>query len=164
MVADGDGAPVQRDDETQIRALVTRYFMALDRRDHASLEECFAADATAWYDREYGPGRESIVAYLRGAMSRWNATTHLGSNVEVVMVGAIAHTQVDAVAYLVSAADTNATSRIRVRGLRYSDTCILAAGRWVFSRRERTASWSFDVDGQDFSEANLALPSRRPHT
>jgi hypothetical protein len=150
--------------EEQIRALITRYFMALDRRDFDSIERCFASDATAWYDREYGPGRDAIVAYLRTAMSRWKATTHLGSNLEIVIDDAVARGQVDAVAYLVSVQPGSENARIRVRGLRYADTFALADGRWVFTRRDRLATWSCDIDGRDLTGIDSAVTSPPPPT
>ncbi|MFI5285009.1 MAG: nuclear transport factor 2 family protein [Candidatus Dormibacteria bacterium] len=162
-VVSGDGGvPNWRDDEVQIRALVTRYFIALDQRDYDSLESCFGPDATGWYDREYGPGREAIVAYLKSAMSRWNATTHLGGNVEVVVGDGIAHAQVYAVAYLISDQPAGGGSRIRVRGLRYSDIFTVVAGRWLISRRVRVADWSFDVEGRHFTGVDSEV-SPPPH-
>lgn len=150
VVSDDGGIPNRREHEAQIRALITRYFISLDQRDYESLESCFAPDATGWYDSEYGPGRDAIVAYLKTAMSGWNATTHLGSNVDVVVGDGIAHAQVYAVAYLVSDQSAGG-SRIRVRGLRYSDIFTIAAGRWLISRRVRVADWSFDVEGRHFT-------------
>jgi ketosteroid isomerase-like protein len=140
--------PNRLDTDAQIRAVITRYFFALDRRDYGALATCFAPDATGWYDREYGPGRDAIVAYLRGAMARWDATTHLGGNVEIIIGVGDARAHVSAVAYLVSDRPGDAGARICVRGLRYSDTFTTHADRWVISRRERVADWSFDVDGQ----------------
>lgn len=161
VAQDDGGISNRRDNEAQIRALITRYFIALDQRDYESLESCFAPDATGWYDREYGPGRELIVAYLKSAMSRWNATTHLGSNVEVVVGDGFGHAQVYAVAYLLSDQLAGGSS-IRVRGLRYSDTYTIVAGRWLFSRRVRVADWSFDVEGRHFTGVDGEL-SPPPH-
>jgi hypothetical protein len=161
VVLDDGGGPNRRDNEAQIRALITRYFIALDQRDYDSLKSCFAPDATGWYDREYGPGRDVIVAYLKSAMSRWSATTHLGSNVAVVIGDGIAHAQVYAVAYLVSDQPAGG-SRIRVRGLRYSDTFTIVAGRWLISRRVRVADWSFDVEGRHFTGVDSEV-SPPPH-
>jgi hypothetical protein len=163
VASDDGGLPKRREDEAQIRALIIRYFIALDQRDFESLESCFAPDATGWYDREYGPGRDAIVAYLKSAMSRWSATTHLGSNVEVVMGDGIAHAQVYAVAYLVSDQPAGEGARIRVRGLRYSDTFTNVAGRWLIHRRVRVADWSFDVEGRHFTGVDNDV-SPPPHS
>lgn len=163
LASDGGGAAAVRDSEAQIRTVITRYFFALDRRDYDSLATCFAPDATGWYDREY-TGRDAVVAYLRGAMERWDATTHLGSNIEIVIGEGDARAQVAAVAYLVSDQPAGVDARIRVRGLRYSDTFTVVANRWVISRRERVADWSFDVEGRYFTGAERAASPPEPRS
>jgi ketosteroid isomerase-like protein len=162
VASDSGEAPNQRDDEAQIRAVITRYFFALDARDYDLLATCLAPDATGWYDQEYS-GRDAIVAYLRGAMERWDLTTHLGSNIEIAVGDSSARVRVAAVAYLVSDHAPGASARIRVRGLRYSDTFAVIADQWVISRRERVADWSFDVDGRHLTDVEGAAspPSSR---
>jgi hypothetical protein len=134
----------------EVETLLARYFMALDGRDFASLRSCFAAGATAHYDRSL-VGTAAILDHLREAMGRCSTSTHIAGSVVTTEDAESIHAQSSAVAFLV-VHDAGET-RIRVRGLRYRDRLVRQGGALVFQRRERVAGWTFEVAGHGLTGA-----------
>jgi DNA-binding protein Fis len=139
---------------SEVEALLNRYFAALDGRDFATLRDCFAADATAHYDRPL-KGTAAIMTHLREAMSRCAASTHIGGGPVIFNAGGGLTVESPALALLVVEAPDGTI--IRVRGLRYRDLLVRSSRGLVFQRRERRAEWTFDASGRRLP-GRLGLP------
>lgn len=128
-----------------MRAVIHRYFIALDDRDFDAVAGCFAGDATAIYGGEPLPsGSAAITAELRARMARLGPTMHFAgtSVIEVEADGARAVTY--AVAYVTDAGSAGA-AQMRVRGLRYTDRLVREGGRWKIAEREHALIWASEV-------------------
>ncbi|MCU1388832.1 MAG: nuclear transport factor 2 family protein [Ilumatobacteraceae bacterium] len=130
------------DDRDAITDVLARYGRALDDRDFGAVGRCFTADARATFSGvEIAPGRDAIVAHLRG-LSALAASTHLFGLpvIELAGDGMSARVETAAVAHLVTTAPG---STVRTRGLRYRDVFVRtgAGGPWQIHQRIHRVDW-----------------------
>lgn len=137
-------------DEVEIRALMDRYFHALDTRDWPGFRSCFADDAVAIYHQ--GSGRESrltgnkaITDGIQARIDSYTATVHANANVQLEVAGDRARASTHAVANVVL------EGHVLVRGLRYVDELERREGRWLIAKRTHIPMWQY--------EANAVVPS-----
>lgn len=130
------------DDRDAITDVLARYGRALDDRDFAAVGRCFTVDARATFSGvEIAPGRDAIVAHLRG-LAGLAASTHLFGLpvIELAADGTTARVETAAVAHLVSAAPAGI---VRTRGLRYRDVFVRSGtgGPWQIHQRVHRVDW-----------------------
>ena len=131
-------------DELEIRALIHRYFHAIDTRDWISFRDCFAENATALYHKgSYGEielsGYAAILEAIRGRIDSYTATLHVIGNVQVELDSTAARASSHAIANVVL------DGRVYVRGLRYLDELERRGARWVIRRRVHTSIWQYEA-------------------
>ncbi len=130
-------------DEFALRALVERYFNALDQRDMEAIRTCFATDAYASFNggEITLEGRDAIVGDME-FIKTWPSTIH-----------ALASASVDeergtgvvfAVAFVQTTGD-DGEQHMLVRGIRYDDRYVQQDGAWRIQRREHRALWQYDA-------------------
>jgi hypothetical protein len=128
--------------------VITRYFMAIDRRDWDALRSCFTDDVEGVYEGvRVAGGVDRMMAFFTG-------TSEVRFPLEIVdlrssmhcLVGHLAQADGDravaqtyAIAHLVDAPPSG--RRLRSRGLRYLDELARVDGQWRISRREHVLEW-----------------------
>ena len=130
--------------ETEIKAMLQRYFYALDARDREVLETCFAEDVEVQYHTGTAgqftqSSAQSIVDYLIDNMQNYKARTHVGANMHVWIKGETATSVTHAVATLLKG------ERLVIRGLRYTDEHMKIAGEWRITRRKHQPLWQYEA-------------------
>lgn len=128
----------------EIREVAELYFWALDRRDWAALEGCFAPDVrySLFDGRVTMRSAQEVVTRLKG-VSRYEATHHAWSNGLIEVDGDAASAVIHAVAYCVLPEAEG--HGVRVRGLRYEDVYARSeAGRWRIATRNHVPVWQFE--------------------
>ena len=131
-------------DELALRALIERYFHALDRRDMDTIGECFATDAHASFNAGDVTleGREAIVRDFQ-AINAFPTSIHAlaSASVDPTRREGVVY----AVAYLTTAVD-GGESRVMVRGIRYEDRYVQEDGQWRFESRDHYALWQYEAE------------------
>ena len=126
-----------------IRAIIERYFHALDARDADSLASCFSETAQVTYrgaGAEFAMrGNTAIADQLIRTVGRFTATIHALSNTVIAVSGSAATADSFAVAHVI--ADGHAL----VRGLRYRDALTKTATGWRIETRAHEPLWQYDV-------------------
>jgi hypothetical protein len=130
-------------DTVRIRAVLERYFHALDTRDAESLASCFSEAAEVSY-RGAGAafamrGNTAIAQQLVQTVGRFTATIHALSNTVVAVNGQAATADTFAVAHVI------ANGQALVRGLRYRDTLTNGTAGWRIESRSHEPLWQYDV-------------------
>jgi len=134
-------------DKWDIYAVLVDYADAIDRRDMARVECCFAPDATATYSgMSVGPGRGEIVRFLTENLTSL-ASTHFVGNVQIDFASASSAT-CDSFVMATHVVDSGGGTRLRIRGLRYLDTFAQLEGQWQIANRIHIPVWSTEVDGE----------------
>jgi uncharacterized protein (TIGR02246 family) len=131
-------------DEVEIRALMDRYFHALDARDWPGFQDCFAEEAVAIYHHGTGgelqlTGNKAITDGIRGRIDSYAATVHANANVQVEIAGDRAKASTHAIANVVL------EGQVLVRGLRYVDELERRGGRWLITRRTHIPMWQYEA-------------------
>lgn len=128
----------------QVRAVLERYFHAIDAADTAALETCFTADAHFEFnansdDRRVLVGGRVIAEFFRERRRNFKAQCHFLNHAEIAVSGDAAAADVFAMSNIVF------DDRIAVRGLRYRDQLVLAGDRnWRIARRVHTPLWQYN--------------------
>ena len=130
-------------DNLALRALVERYFNALDRRDLKTIGECFARDAHASFNagEVILDGREAIVRDFE-FINTFPSSIHALASASVDSVER--EGVVYAVAYM-QTVDDDGAAQMNVRGIRYDDRYTEEDGRWRFQSRAQRALWQYDA-------------------
>jgi ketosteroid isomerase-like protein len=148
-MSDASTSTSPREDDTlvletaRIRAVLERYFHALDARDAESLASCFSEAAQVAY-RGTGAefmmrGNTAIAHQLIRTVGRFTATIHALSNTVIVVSGSTATADSFAVAHVI------ADGQALVRGLRYRDALTKTATGWRIETRSHEPLWQYDV-------------------
>ncbi|MDQ0867323.1 nuclear transport factor 2 family protein [Arthrobacter globiformis] len=126
-------------DRLEIQELTTGYGVHHDRRDFASLRDCFTADATYTMHIKGGPtygphaGPDAIVAQIQAFKESQNDTRrHHITNIQIEPIGDDTASVISYV--LVSATDAQGLS-IKTVGT-YADTVTRTAEGWLIARKE----------------------------
>lgn len=135
-------------DRLAITDVVTRYFMAIDRRDWVSLRSCFTDDVEGIYEGvRVAGGADRIMDFFTGTspfrfpleIVDLRTSMHFIGNHFARISGDTATAQTYAQAHLID--HPPAGPRMRTRGLRYHDELVRADGRWLIRRREHILDW-----------------------
>jgi hypothetical protein len=136
------------DDRWAISDVVTRYFVAIDRRNWAVLRTCFTEDVEGVYEGvRVAGGIDRLMRFLTGEseisfpveITNLRLSMHFAGNHLCNVDGDRASAQTYALAHLVDEPDSG--PRMRTRGLRYVDDLVRVDGRWLICRREHILDW-----------------------
>jgi ketosteroid isomerase-like protein len=139
---------VQRlEDIEEIRALAARYTFAVDNRELAAIEACFALDAV-FRSRDgvmNAVGRKAIMRQFEGRFSVLGPGAHYTHDHVVWIDGQ----RNDRARGLVSShAELVRNGRPMIASLRYEDEYVREDGRWVFA--ERLLSFLYYLNTADY--------------
>lgn len=134
-------------DVQAMRAMIERYFAALDNRQFELLRDVFTPDAIGdWRGEAFAAdtilqGVDSIIERV-SKVSRFTASTHIGGS-SAFQVGTPPDTAT-VVTHAVSFLKTSGESpRVIVRGVKYEDDFILTDGGWRIHRRIHQPTWQY---------------------
>ncbi|AWZ09618.1 MULTISPECIES: nuclear transport factor 2 family protein [unclassified Streptomyces] len=138
-------------DELAIRRLLETYLYAVDTKDKTVFRTLFTDDAVltvmAHPDGTAGivkTGIEAVVANLDGAAA-WGYSTHVTANAFIRPTGRTTATgDSHATAQLVYPATATAPETVIVRGIRYRDEYVKAAGVWKIRKRVFSPTWQYN--------------------
>jgi hypothetical protein len=126
-------------DRAAIQDLVTRYFLACDRRDFDTVTACFTDDAELDYG-VFAGDRTHVVDCISRGLSFFLHTMHFGGNILVELDGAdAARCESYAVCYHRVASGDGFVDR--VCALHYRDALVRRDGAWRIRRRDVTFVW-----------------------
>lgn len=135
-------------DRLAITDVVTRYFMAIDRRDWRRLRGCFTDDVEGIYEGvRVAGGVDRIMDFFTGRSDvrfpleivDLRSSMHVIGNHVAEVTGDRATAETYAYAHLIDSPP--AGPRLRTRGLRYLDDLERVDGRWLIRRREHILEW-----------------------
>lgn len=155
-----------------LRTLVTRYSRAVDRRDLDMLRGLYAPDAFDHHGGMYEGGVDGYIAFLQGALARYEATTHYvvqcdfhvdfgnGGGVDFHNDEARAEGEIHKINYHRERA---APQLEVITGSRSLDHYVRRAGRWYFRSRAITLDWvrRRPVDPADYQDFAANSPLGR---
>ena len=125
-------------DRAAIHDLLTRYFLALDRKDWAAVTACFTPDA----DCDYGVFRGDTafaVDCIRRGVAQFDHTMHCGSNLHVVLDGDAANAECYAVCH--HRLPVDGVPHDRTSALHYRDALVRTPDGWRIRARHVTFVW-----------------------
>ncbi len=126
-------------DRAAIQDLVTRYFLACDRRDWPTVTACFTDDAELDYGVFRGD-RTHVVGCITRGITFFLHTMHFGGNILVTLDGDdTARCESYAVCYHRVASGDGFVDR--VCALHYRDALVRRDGTWAIRRRDVTFVW-----------------------
>jgi hypothetical protein len=138
-------------DRADILETVTWYFMAIDRRDFATLRRVFTPDVEAVFEGvRVAGGIERLLAFVTGASDvslpvdvvDLQLSMHFIGNHVATIDGENARTETYALAHLVDR--PGGEPRMRTRGLRYVDALVRTSEGWRIAKREHLCDWMRD--------------------
>lgn len=127
-------------DRQEIRDVVTRYFMSADRRDFATLVDCFVRDTLVDYSDllPVAPATPiaEVAALIDSAMGAlYNNTQHFMGNHECIITGDRAAVETYCLAIHEHLDDSIDGGTRPTSALRYSDQFIRTADGWLIEHR-----------------------------
>ena len=125
-------------DRTAIRDLVTRYAVAVDRKDWTAVRTCFTEDATcdyAWFQGDL----PTVLGLIERGLAQFESTTHLVGNHLADVAGDTASAETYALCH--HRLRTPAGVADRVAGLRYLDGLVRTPEGWRIRRRDVVVDW-----------------------
>ena len=130
----------------QIRDLVDRYAVAVDRRDGDAFASLFAPDGTlAVFDLDGRLGRtvqgHADLAAIPVSLARYRLTFHLVSTHVVDVDGDHAAGTAHCEAHHLSGPPPGRPTADRVRFIRYDDRYVRGASGWLIAAREVHTLW-----------------------
>jgi hypothetical protein len=130
----------QSQNRADIIDVISRYAQAIDAADIDGILACFCPEARVEYNAGaiVLNGHEELRAFLHRAAV--GPSTHLMSNILIEFDAEGARAETSAVAFV-----TRNAGLVTVRGLHYSDRCVLRQGRWLIIHRRHSAHWEFAV-------------------
>jgi ketosteroid isomerase-like protein len=125
-------------DRMEIRDLVTRYAVAVDRKDWAAVRACFTDDATcdyAWFQGDV----TTVLELIERGLSRFESTMHLVGNHLAEVDGDAASAETYTLCHHRFRAPEGAIDRIAA--LRYLDGLVRTPQGWRIRRRDVAVDW-----------------------
>lgn len=135
-------------DRLAIADVVTRYFLAIDRRDWDRLRTCFTDDVEGIYEGvRVAGGQDRLMDFFTGVspvrfpveIVNLRSSMHFIGNHYAEIDGDRAMAETYALAYLID--EPADGPRLRTRGLRYLDELVRVGGDWRIRRREHLLEW-----------------------
>jgi SnoaL-like domain len=119
--------------------LVTTYSRAVDRRDFALLRSLYADDAEERHGHAFEGGVDGYIAFVRKALSAYEATAHYVVQTSFVVDGDCAEGEVHKINYHRTPAPE---AQEIVTGSRSLDHYVRRDGRWLFQARAVMLDWA----------------------
>ena len=146
-----DQATVQRlADRVEIRDLVTKYFVNVDRRQWDEVKAVFVPGTLVDYHDMMPVGdevpAEEIVDEIAERIGLYSVTAHQMTNHEVVLDGDEARSECWVTAVHVYADPQRNEGRLPVAGIRYLDRCVRTPDGWRIGDRRVTTDWRSWMD------------------
>lgn len=118
------------EDRAELQDLVARYGCLVDDRDLAGVADLYTADAM--FDSTHGPisGRDAVIEYYRGQLTRYRMSYHYPHSHTIEFTGPDEATGVVSAHAELAIGDT-----AFVVALRYLDNYRREQGRWLFHQR-----------------------------
>ncbi|HKK51182.1 MAG TPA: nuclear transport factor 2 family protein [Myxococcota bacterium] len=129
----------ERDDRSEIIALLDRYAECLDRRDWAGLDRVFAEDVEFDFGEWRATRREQAVAAMRSYLDGCGPTQHLLGNYRIELDGDRASSRVYVRAFHVGIGQ--AAGQTYEMGGEYRDRLERRDGRWLSVARVGEPFW-----------------------
>jgi hypothetical protein len=136
-IAEPDAATLAS--EAALRALVTAYSRAVDRRDFALMRSLYDDDAFERHGQAFEGGPDAYIEFLHKATAAYEATVHYVVQTSFVIDGDTAEGEVHKINYH-RTPDPDAEEI--VTGSRSHDHYIRRGGRWRFLSRAVTLDWA----------------------
>lgn len=132
-------------DRQLIRELAERYCFAIDVRNWAMLESCFAPDVSlSLHDgAKRFKGSRDAVEGLKSVALR-TATHHAISNLGLSAEGGTVKGVIHSVVHLFVAGSD--LGKVLMRGLRYEDEYVRSEQGWKIAKRAHIPIWQADLD------------------
>lgn len=122
-----------------LRRLVTAYSRAVDRRDFALLRSLYHDDAIEEHGAMFSGGPDAYVAFVRQALSAYEASVHYVVNMAFEIDGDEAEGEVHKINYHRT---HGPDAREIVTGSRSLDRYARRDGEWQFASRSITLDWA----------------------
>lgn len=156
-VSGNDDAVRRLIDRSEIRDVVTRYFMSADRRDFVAFLDCFVPGTTVDYSDLLPVGPEETIEVVtdlidRTMAERFGTTQHFMGNHECVLEGDTARVETYCVAMHAHLDPTTDDGAHLTSALRYVDRFARGAdGRWRIAHRQAVRDLAFLLPGRTAS-------------
>lgn len=148
----------------QIRDLLHRYATAIDTKNWALLQECFAPESDGVYQGHVFSSREHLVRAMRKLHNPLDASLHRITNIATEIRGHQASGTAYVDALLVETGHPNGPLH-RVAGC-YTDRYINIGARWAIQHRRFEAYWVWEREQStmpnDESQATLVRVDAMP--
>ena len=136
-IAEPDAATLAA--EAALRALVTAYSRAVDRRDFALMRSLYDDDAFERHGQAFEGGPDAYIAFLHKATAAFEATVHYVVQTSFLIDGDHAEGEVHKINYH----RTHGPDRREiVTGSRSLDHYVRRDGTWRFLSRQVTLDWA----------------------
>jgi hypothetical protein len=132
-------------DRIEIHALLTQYWMNVDRREWGAVKAVFVpgtlVDYSALMPIADALPAEEVVDRIAAAIAIYATTVHNMGNWEVHVDGDTATAESVIVAHHVYADPERQDGRLPIAGLRYRDRLVRTADGWRIEHRRATTDW-----------------------
>ncbi len=128
-------------DKSEIRDLMARYFVAVDRRDWKMIEDCFTPDIHAEYHMFKADGLAELMQNIRG-VARTKVSTHFMGNHLITVKGDTATSEIYSEIHMITAEPKG--DHDQVLGARYLDQLVRVNGVWKVKHRIQHRDWGRD--------------------
>ena len=128
-----------------IRDVVAKYFFSVSNRDWPAVLSCFVPGAFADYAFSSERTIEAQLELVKKGISRFNASTLMGSNCSIELGDRRASSRTMALTAHQSPPETS--ERIRLSAVRYDDEWVQDGNRnWLIARRQLVTIWKAWLD------------------
>lgn len=157
-IAEPDAATLAS--EAALRALVTAYSRAVDRRDFALMRSLYDDDAFERHGQAFEGGPDAYIAFLHKATAAYEATVHYVVQTSFAIDGDHAEGEVHKINYHRT---PGPDAEEFVTGSRSQDHYIRRGGRWRFLSRAVTLDWArrTPVDREAYGDPAAQSPLGR---
>lgn len=145
-------------DLAEIKDVLTRYFIGIDRRDWKMVHECFTPDHISDYHSFRTEGTDKLIAQIKG-LERLRVSTHFMGNMLIDLHGDTAHSEVYAEAHLVQPINPK-EDHDHINSLRYVDEWKRINGQWKISHRIQYRDWNRDDTIPALAPRHAPAPQR----
>lgn len=127
--------------KSDIRDLLARYFVGVDRRDWDMIGSCFTPDIHAEYHMFKADGIAELMQHIRG-VARSKSSTHFMGNHLIEVKGETARSEIYCEIHMIFAEP--AGDHDTVLGTRYIDQLTRVNGHWKVKHRLQYRDWGRD--------------------
>ncbi|WP_112320612.1 nuclear transport factor 2 family protein [Oceanibium sediminis] len=137
-----------------LQRLLTAYSRAVDRRDFALLRRLYDDEAEECHGEMFTGGPDAYVAFVRDALSRYDATVHYVVQTQFALDGDRAEGEVHKLNW-----HRHHDGRIVLTSSRSLDHYLRRDGTWRFYRRTTVLDWARHLQADPGAEVDFAAGS-----